>query len=224
MGKYVILIFVCFISLGTNAQDNATIENRKGQLFFKIGSDYRITPIYGNNATKANYLIRTNVDSQSSGAAPFYTVEFFPGKNWSLNFSQTFHYTVFSYGNFDDIQGENGYSTATNALFIDFHFYVNYYIKLFKKSEIFIRVGKSMLNRNSNYTDKESFYNGEEYIGAIYGQQNLHFSPYNFGLGYKKNKVELLLGIYSTSNTPYFARNADFIIPYFNLAYTIGKM
>lgn len=87
-----------------------------------------------------------------------------------------------------------------------------------------MRVGKSLMNRNSNYSDKTSFYNDGEYIGSIIGQENLHFSPYNFGLGYKKNKVEILIGIYSTSNTPYFSVSEGFIIPYFNLAYTIGKM
>jgi hypothetical protein len=223
MGKYLILTALFFISLGTYAQGNENIENRKGKLFFKTGSDFRITPIYSINLLKENTL-RTSIDRQSSGAAFLYAFEFFTGKNFSLNFSQSFHYTLFSYENFDDIPGENGFARSTNALFIDFHFYINYYIKLFKKSEIFLRVGKSMLNRNSNYSEKTSFYDGDEYIGGSLGEGSFNFSPYNFGLGYKKNKVEILLGIYSTSNTPYFAKNPDFIIPYFNLAYTIGKM
>lgn len=223
MNKYVILIVFFFITLNTTAQSNASIENRKEKLFFKLGSDYRITPIYKGNKIKENTL-RTSIDSQSSGAAFFYGVEFFPGKNWSLNFDHSFHYTLFYlesfYGDPKDLGGE----ASVNQLFYDFHFFINYYIKIFKESEVFLRVGKSMLNRNSNYTTNEALYddNGNFIIG-ISSQGNFNFSPYNFGLGYKKNKVEVLLGIYSTSNTPYLV-SEPFIIPYFNLAYTIGKM
>jgi hypothetical protein len=221
MAKLILLIVL--ISFSTSAQNNTDIENRSGKLFFKVGSDYRITPIYGNNILKTNGL-RTSIDSQSSGAALFYGVEFFPWNNLSLNFDHSFHYTLFYlesfYGDPDDLGGE----AAVNQLFFDYHIFVNYYIKVFKESEMFVRVGRSLLNRNSNYTTNEALYddNGQFLIG-ISSQGNFNLQAYNFGLGYKKNKVEILLGIYSTSETPYFA-SEDFIIPYFNLAYTIGKM
>lgn len=135
MSRYLIILILFSISFTSAAQNDTNIESRKGKLFFKIGSDYRITPIYGSNIPKEDILINTNIDSQSSGAAPFYGVEFFTGKNWSINFSQSFHYTLFSYEGFDATSQENGYSEASNALFIDFHFYVNYYFKVFKESE-----------------------------------------------------------------------------------------
>ncbi|AFL80749.1 hypothetical protein Aeqsu_1254 [Aequorivita sublithincola DSM 14238] len=223
MNKHVILILLFFISFSFNAQENTSIENRRGQLFFKVGSDYRITPIYNGNKPKDNTL-RTNIDSQSSGAAFFYGVEFFPGKNWSLNFNHSFHYTLFYLETFNGDPDDLGGEASVNQLFYDFHFYVNYYIKIFKESEVFVRVGKSMFNRNSNYTTNEAIYddNGNFVIG-ISSQGNFNFSPYNLGLGYKKDRVEVLLGIYSTSNTQYLV-SESFIIPYFNLAYTIGKM
>lgn len=224
MGKYLIFSLLFLISLSILAQDKTDIENRKGKLFFKVGSDYRITPLYNNEFSTVNTL-RTSIDSQSSGAALFYGVEFFPGKNWSLNFSHSFHYTLFYlesfYGDPNDLGGE----ASVNQLFFDYHIFVNYYIKVFIESEILIRVGRSMLNNNSNYTTNVASYddNGNFIIG-ISTQGNFNMQSYNFGLGYKKNKVEILLGIYSTSITPYPEVKKDFIIPYFNLAYTIGKM
>ncbi|MCG2429693.1 hypothetical protein [Aequorivita xiaoshiensis] len=207
----------------TFAQSNYTTDDRKGKLFFKAGSDYRITPIYDGIKLKED-ILRTSIDSQNSGAAIFYGVEFFPWKNLSINFNHSFHYTLFYLESFDGSEDDLGGEASVNELFYDFHFFINYYFKIFDESEIFIRLGKSMMNRNSNYTTNEALYddNGNLAIG-ISSQGNFNFSPYNAGLGFKKNKVEVLLGIYSTSITPYLV-GEDFIIPYFNLAYTIGKM
>lgn len=223
MGKYVVLIALFCISLNASAQNNTNIEDRARNLFFKVGSDYRITPIYQSSVNDEDNIL-TSIDSQSSGAAIFYGVEFFPWKQLSLNFNHSFHYTLFYLKSGIEIEAANGTAGAKNEIFMDFHFYINYYIKVFKESEVFIRLGTSMLNRNSNYTSKTSFYQNGEYIGTISGQRNFNMQAYNFGLGYKKDKVEVLLGIYSTSETPYFVASQSFIIPYANLAYTIGKM
>lgn len=222
MIKKILFVFLFSSFFTVYSQNEIDITERNGKLFFKLGADYRITPFY-NGQPKYDGL-RTSTDSQVSGAALFYGLEFFPWNDLSFNFHHSFHYTLFYLESFDgtmeDIRGE----ASTNALFFDYHFFINYYFQIFDESEFYVRVGRTLFNRNSNYTTNDALFQGDEFVLGSSTQGSFNFQAYNFGLGFKKNRVEVMLGLYLAEDTPYTTGVSTFQIPYFNLAYTIGKM
>lgn len=223
--RFIFLILVLiFCALGMNAQNNDFREDRKGQLFFKVGTEYRITPlpVSAGDLSRARF---TNSDQQNSGVALHYDIDFFVAKNFSLGFANSFRYTLLNFSDRLFVDGPTGQDRADNALFVGFHFNVAYYFKVFKSSELFIRIGKSLLNRGSEFRLIEPINdaNGDLLLTTV-SQSNYNLSTNNFALGYKKDKLEIILGIYGTSDTPYFDRSVGYVIPYINLGYTLGKL
>ena len=220
MNKTVIFLFLFFYSF-IQAQETDHRLERKGKLHFSVGTEYRITPL----PIKAGYVPQnqTNSDIQNSGSAIYYGLKFYATKNLSLGFSHSFRYTLLNYNS--DIEGNYGQKKADNALMMGYHFYLDYHVKVFKEAELFARVGISLINRNSNYTYKDPFYDDEGNIIAHFlDHTNYNMQPKNFAIGYKKNKLEVLLGVYATNDAPYFNQSVMYIIPYINLNYTIGKI
>lgn len=215
---------MCFV-INTYGQDSTSYakEQRKGKLFFSVGTDYRITPIY-----KINAGIRTvreaaiNPGRQVDGFAFNYNLDHFITKNLAVGFSNSFRYDMVA-KNFN-IASETGFTSVEKSLIIGFHFYFDYHFKIFKNSEIFARVGLSFLNRNTNLTIKETF-EGNEGVPdlAIFSEYDTAYEPWNFAIGYKKNRFSLIGGIYSSANSEY-TRGTSFIIPYFGLRYNIGNL
>ena len=98
-------------------------ENRKGQLFFKLSSEYRITPLPTNVAQNPN--IPVDSDMQNSGVAFAYTLDFFTGKNLSIGFSNSFRYDELGANlgsNRNQIEGGFGVEPTNRGLIIGFIF------------------------------------------------------------------------------------------------------
>ena len=123
-----------------------------------------------------------------------------------------------------DIDSDTRFKSVEKSLIIGFHFYFDYHFKIFKNSEIFARVGLSFLNRNTNVTIKETFVSesGENSV-PVFSEYDTAYEPWNFALGYKKNRFSLIGGIYSSSNSEY-TLGESFIIPYFALRYNLGNL
>ncbi len=202
------------------------LPDRKGKLFFKLGTEYRITPLPTDGESTNPRFSGTNSDLQNSGAAIYYGLDFFILQNLSLGFEHSFRYTLLNYNNSDVIGVSNTESTAaTNSLFVGYHFNGTYHFKIFKDSEIFVRVGISLLNRNSNFTYKERvFFDDGELLGTASSELSYNMQTKNYAIGYKKNKFEAVLGIYTTNDPPYFDRSVTYIIPYIKLGYTLGYL
>ena len=211
------------IILTTTTYSYSQIEERKGKLFFKIGSEYRITPLpydFGN----VDPQIPADIDVQNSGVAFHYGFDYFFTKNLSIGFNNSFRYDVLI-RNINDIDQENGFQKTDKTLIIEGHLYLDYHIKVFENSELFARVGYSLLNGGTEYMEKNTFYDNQgNTIGFGFGNESLEFFAANFAIGYKKQKVELLIGLYSSSISPYFLETESLKIPYINITYTIGKM
>ncbi|AWH73886.1 hypothetical protein DCS32_06870 [Dokdonia sp. Dokd-P16] len=225
MKYYIILSFFLLVTAGLTAQKSYDIENRKGGLFLKVSPEYRITPIYDSEFIKRDGFPR-NIDQSNSSAALSYAFDYFITKNWSLGFSHSLRYDVFLAG-IDDIEGDFGAQPDNKTLIQDFHIYADYHFKIFKEGEIFARVGYSRMNTGTFFSEKTTFFeeNGEDTgISSFSSVADFSYFAYNLSLGYKKNRIELAGGIYSSSVTEYFDATTRFILPYFKLSYNIGKL
>lgn len=221
------LLTIIFLSLSFFVFSQ-TKEARKGQLFFKIGTEYRITPLpYEPWETDPNIAL-TDIDLQNSGLAINYSLDYFITKNLSLGLTNSFRYDLLLYNDeisFQDPTGRNGSTKAEKTLITDFHFHLDYHFKIFKDSEIFVRVGKSLANRGTDYSTVTPFFDQDgNLVSKSIGQDNFHIQPENFGLGYKKNKVEVMAGVLTTTVTNYFLSNERLTIPYLKLSYNLGKL
>lgn len=211
------------IILTTTTYSYSQIEERKGKLFFKIGSEYRITPL-PYDFGKVDPRMPADIDRQNSGVALHYGFDYFITKNLSIGFNNSFRYDVLI-RNDNDIDQENGFQKTDKTLIIGGHLYLDYHIKVFKNSELFARVGYSLLNGGTEYIEKNTYYDNQgNSIGYGYVNETLEYYSANFAVGYKKEKVELLLGLYSSNASNYFVETESLMIPYINITYTIGKM
>lgn len=223
MKKLLIIIFLSvpfFVFSQTN-------ETRKGKLFFKVGTEYRITPLPYDEGEMVEDRGFTNIDIQNSGLAINYSLDYFITKNLSLGFTNSFRYDLLLYNNevsYDPLNIE-GSTKAEKTLITDFHFHLDYHFKVFENSELFVRVGKSLANRGTDYSTKKSFFdqNGSLVVKSI-SQNHYKFQPENFGIGYKKNKLEVMAGVLTTTLTEYFLNNERLTIPYLKLSYNLGGL
>lgn len=192
-------------------------------MFFSLGTEYRIIPFYSltSNTYKSSPV---NIDFQNSGVAFNYTFDFFVTKNLALGFSNSIRYDLIT-APIHEITIDARFLPANSSLIFGFHFYLDYHFKIFKDSELFVRVGKSFLNNGTEYVETATFFDGNGNKRARYGSLNSKaYQPFNFALGYKKNKVSLTLGVYTSNITEYFNSNTIFNIPYINFKYNLGKL
>ena len=222
--KKLFLFLFLFSFLSIQAQDSDFRLERKGKLFFNVGVEYRITPLPTDGVGTIPEARATNPDKQNSGSTIYYGLKFFATKNFSLGFSHSLRYTLLNNNSGGDIPTDFGYKESVYKLMMGYHFYLDYHVKVFENAELFARIGISMINTNSIYVYKEPVYdNNGEVLGHIVSELDYKMYPKNFAIGYKKNKLEAILGIYVTNDPPYFDQSVMYIIPYINLNYTIGK-
>lgn len=218
--KKINILLILFSTIAF-CQEQNQLSEKKGKFFLSAGTDYRITPIYGSAATYDKVI--TSIDLQNSGTSLNYSLDYYISKNFSLGFSQSFKYDVLLYN--DDTSFNFGARKAEKAVLIDYHFYLKYYLKISKVNKLFFKFGKSLMNRGSEYSYVETFYqpNGLE-IGKGIGQEDFSFSATNIGIGFNRKELELSLGMYASNNTQYFEKSQNFKIVYINLNYQLFKL
>ncbi len=222
MKEKIVLFLIFYTTAFLYAQD---VNKRKGKVFFEAGLEYRITPFPQKNVTYSLTGLLTNVDKQNLGPGIHYGFKYFVLKKLSLGFSHSLRYAYLNDPNPEQVDEVFIRQEKVNyTLMMGYHFFLDYYIKAFNNSEIFARVGISMINRNSTVYNKEPILdqNGEV-LGFFFSEVDYGFQPRNFAVGYKKNKTEVVLGVFITKVTPYFADTA-LMIPYIRLNYTLGKL
>lgn len=203
---------------------NNEINQRKGSLYFSIGSDYRITTIENSSDFQFfdNSDILLNTQVQNTGFAINYNFDYFLSKNLSIGFSHSMRYGVVSQ-EVNNVSGDFGAEASQSNLIFGYHFYLDYHFRVFKNSEMFVRFGRSLLNRGTDFSTKRPFQETES--GIIYEiiPSNFAFEPWHFALGYKKEKVSFILGAYTSSNTDYQGEDL-FVIPYLSFRYSLGSL
>ncbi len=207
------------------SQNSYDINQRKGKLFFSLATELRPLPIRAKDAiSNPSFDNASNIDFQSSGMAFSYALDYFINKNLSLGFSQSIRYDLITLP-IDEITANFGYRPAKNDFIFDYHLYIDYHFKVFKEGELFLRFGRSFLNRGTEFSEKESSFDSDgNVIISFIGSVDSAYEPYNWGVGYKKKKVSFMLGAYTSSNTEYFNDNSTFIIPYLQFKYNFGKL
>tara|TARA_R110002012_G_scaffold300941_1_gene500996 strand:- start:20171 stop:20833 length:663 start_codon:yes stop_codon:yes gene_type:complete len=198
---------------------------RKGRFFFNIGPEYRITPIYGTRAY-SNQIMYTDPDAQNSGMALHIGFDYYITENWSIGFQNSFRYDLVT-AQIDSF-GPSGPGTALETrkdLLIGYHFALGYRFQIFGKGDLLLNAGFSLLNRNSEFTIKESIYdNNGQQIGTITSLADSKFGANSFALGYGKGRSKVMLGIYFTRSSGYFENNASFMIPFLTYHYRLGRL
>ena len=203
-------------------------ETRKGKFIFSVGPEYRITPYYNFVPVSVNNSISdgfTNIDKQNSGMAINIDVEYFITKNFALGFTNSFRYDLvvgeYTIGSPTQVEIKK----AQNGLLLDYNLYLAYYFKIFKKGEFFVNAGFSMMNRNSEFSVKETrLVEGTNDEFTIYTISDYNYFANKISLGYKNGIGKIYLGIYTTQTSPYFNETTRFNIPFIGCSFDIGKL
>ncbi len=218
--KYILfVVLIYFLPIQLWSQQNGS--ERKGQFYFILGPEYRITPIYSVlSSTLSNEAIYTNVDKQNAGLNLNVGIEYFVSNNLSISFSNAFRYDLVI-SEFTEITGDFGAKEANYRLLLDYNISLSYYFKIFDKGEFFVNVGASLMNRNTDFSIKETSSDG---TGIGYYISDYHYSANKFSLGYNTNGKKLYLGAFLTNQSPYFNENVLFLVPHIGLSFDISKL
>lgn len=194
---------------------------RKGKLFLNIGTEYRLTPL-PYDSFKNDHISGQYIDQQNSGFALNYGLDYYITKNFNIGFGHAFRFVQLYSDRYHPYS--QGYTQTVNRLVMDYHFFLNYHLKVFRKGELELRAGLSLMNTNSSFGYKDSYYdNNGTLLAQSYSNQNLNYGAQNLAIGYKKNKLEIMLGMYFSSNTNYFTEDITLKVPYVKLTYQIFK-
>ncbi|HBK70925.1 MAG TPA: hypothetical protein DDZ39_04585 [Flavobacteriaceae bacterium] len=202
MQKLIVLIIFTFIFNIGFTQDKPT-----SRFSIKVNTEYRITPIYSANENPTAVLnevdiIDFNLDRQLSGTPIGYTLSYRVFKNFEIGFSHSFRYDhVYFKSGLGDIQPNTNLKTAQgesiNRLITDYQFFIGKYFDL-GKTDLFFRVGYSMMNRGTDYLGVASHKFEDGSINTISSDSHFNFSAYTASAGFVSNKFELGFGVYYT--------------------------
>lgn len=221
----ILRLFFLILSGVLSSQNSFDLEERKGAVFFKLASQYRFTPIFGpQEPSRAGLAIELN--EQNTGAALNYAIDWFVIKNLSLGFSHSLRYDHILEGNIDTFGSDDIVTADRNGILMDFHLYAQYHLKVFKRSELFVQLGGSLLNVGSAFQiGGGALEDNGEITFVSFPEQNANFYAANIGLGWKKKRIAIMGGVYTSSDTVYFTGDSrGLTVPYFQFSYNIGAI
>lgn len=224
MNRIFILLFLLLYNV-VSAQNSFDLEERQGTLFFKLSSEYRITPFFRpQQPSPIGLLIELN--EQNSGAAFNYAFDWFATKNLSLGFSHSLRYDHILRGNIDTFGSEDLVAADINGILMDFHLYAQYHFKVFKKSELFLQLGGSLLNVGSSFeAGRGLLEDNGNFTFITFEDENANFYAVNIGLGWKKKRIAIMGGVYTSRDTVYFTGDQSGLsVPYVRFSYNIGAI
>lgn len=217
MKKSLIPLFV--LPLYIVAQNNSREKN----FFLNLGAEFRITPIYKpQDQSVATYFI--NTDLQNSGPVLNIGIDYYFTQNFSVGVKNSVRYDLIT-THIDKTGSGGGTAETERGLMFGYHFNLNYHFQIFKKGDLLVNTGLSLLNRNSEYARTESIFNEEgEVIGSTISIDNYNFSANRISIGYGKGKSKIMIGIYISRNTKYFEAKTTFIVPFLNYSFDVAKL
>lgn len=211
-------IFSFLGSFAQSSEENPfSIDNRQGLLFFSVGTDYRITPIE-KVLVSPTYSIgefRTSIDEigpQNAGMGFRYDLNYFLTTSLSLGFSNSLRYDI-QLSDRASLTSDNT-GPKSKTLLVDYHFYADYHFKAFANSELVLRLGRSYLNTGSQITATEN--------NAV-SDFSFDYWSWNLGLGYRKQRTHLMLGVFNSSTTNY-PQTESLVIPYLSITYNLKNL
>lgn len=222
-GRYKFLIFFFVIPTLVFSQGFES----KGKLFFNIGPEYRITPIYDIDGSFNPSTFNTNIDLQNSGFGLNIGTDFFITENFGIGFNNSFRYDLITTGEipFVSMTPNQGAIEASKGLLIGYHLKLFYHWNLFKKGDLIIGAGLSFLNRNSEFSLQEPLLDiNDQVVGSITTLANFNYTANKIYVGYGSGKSKLLLGMYITRKAKYFSEPITFMVPFLSYSYDFGKL
>lgn len=200
-------------------------SERKGTLYFNVGPEYRITPIYDSQIALINQnSFLTNIDLQNSGIALNIGADFFITENFGVGFHNSFRYDLINTGE-NPIVPNQGVTESSKGLLVGYHFKLFYHFDVFKKGDLIFGAGLSLLNRNSEFNlEQELLDQNGQVVGSVSTLINYNYSTNRVYLGYGNGKSKFILGIYITRNAVYFNEPTTFINPFITFTYDFGKL
>ena len=219
MYKFIVFCISIFIlPLQIVAQQDEL--SKKGLFYINLGPEYRITPVYSiQNSSLSDESAYTNVDKQNAGLAINLGIEYFIGNNFSIGFSNSFRYDLVI-SEFTDNPDFSVINKADYKILFDYHFFLSYYFKVFKKGDIFVTAGTSLMNRNTDFSVKQVTEDGN---GIGFFLSDYHYSANKLSIGYANNGKEFFIGTYIAKQTPYFNENVLFFLPHVGITFDISK-
>lgn len=216
-----LLIVIPFI-LFSQVKDEVDQNN---QLHLNFGVEYRITPVYKSNVNRlSDAAFYTNTDMQNSGLSLNIGIEYNILKNLSVELLGSLRRDLLIINPSRNINDFSQSDTEKRIMF-GYHLKLYYYFKVFRKGEVYIGVGISLLNRNSEYSTEEIFFDSAGNVDRIEPRNgNFKYSAYRFFTGYRFNRSRISIGIYSATNTPYFNDSVNLIIPHLTYTYNFLKL
>lgn len=212
----ILFVLPCFVL----AQNNS----RKKQFIFNLGVEFRITPIHqsGDQAVATNFV---NPDLQNSGPALNLGVEHYFTQNFSFEFKSSARYDLITTQIGKTVLGNEKNSKIERGFLFGYHFNLNYRFSVFKKGDLLVGTGLSLLNRNSEYVRTEPIYNDEgQVIDSNTSIDNHNFSANSISIGYGNGRSRLTMGMYMSRNAKYFGEKTTFMIPFLSYTFDVVKL
>ncbi len=223
--KNQILILFIFLNFSAFSQEAALKKERK--IHFLVGTEYRITP-FDQEKTFSNYRdhdVYYNLDYQITGPSLNLGIEYDFMKNYSIGFSHSLSYGHIYFDTRTIMGTYNNESTinkSVNGLKQDYNFYLKRKFNLNNGDKIGLKVGYSLMNRGTRYSQREVTEFSDGSIGVIYrDDKHFKYSAFNLEASYEVEKFNFGFGVYSIDGNHSFGNEAIFWMPYIRVTYTI---
>lgn len=152
------------------------------------------------------------------------SLDYFITRDLTIGFGNAVRYDILTY-DFNDIDQDFGVQPTKDDLIFSFHFYVDYHFKIFKNSEIFLRVGRSIMNGGTDFTEKTTFYDQNGDVSGTFSVSgDYSFGAGHYAVGWKKDRISIIAGMFVSTTTNYFIDTTRFHIPYLSFKYNLGKL
>ncbi|GLU43400.1 hypothetical protein [Allomuricauda sp. NBRC 101325] len=202
------------------AQNNS----REKSFFFNLGAEFRITPIH-KSGDQAMATMFVSPDSQNAGPVLNLGVDYYFTKNFSFGFVSSIRYDLLTTQIETTAPSDGTNSKIERGLLYGYHFNLNYRFAVFKKGDLLVCAGWSLLNRNSEYVRTESIYDKDgQIIDSNTNIDNYNFSANRVSIGYGKGRSKLMMGMYISRNTKYFSEKTTFMIPFVSYSFDVVKL
>ena len=219
MSEFKALIFLCFL-IGIFGNSFSQDNIRKGKFHFEIGPEFRITPAYRPGPLN-DEAIYTNPDMQNSGVALNVGVNYFFTNRLSAGFNSSFRYDLITNG----VDFGDGISNSQNDIIFGYHFNLEYYLQVFRKGELALELGVSLLNRNTSFSVTETIFDNDgERIGTFVSTFDFSYGANKISVAYSIGKSKFRLGTYVTNNSGYFQETTTFWVPFISYSYDFAKL
>ncbi len=211
--RFLLLVLVPFLSFS------------QGELQFKIGAEYRITPIetYDDNFYETESIVLFDQHNQMTGTAFNYTLKYLNKNGYGFGFSQSVQYSHIYYER-PKFQDDEEIKKSVNGLLSDFKIFIEKQFELDYDKYLFIEYGFSLMNSGSSfYETTQTSYNLDGTPRFISGANNFNYFATNINIGYIYKNIDFSIGTYISKGSEFYDTKAEntIYLPFFKVNYLV---